>query len=199
MHIRKRRTVEGVVVFSFVIVLFLPANASALSVPLLERVTEPLIDLVSSDTDEAEQPNESTEPDPKPAPADTSSEEGSLEVAQPVADKQTQQGSLDRSAVNTAPIAVAPPPPIAVPDSPESPDTMVTTMSDSAGNDARATVLAASDNNARQLAVIERTPEGWSILGVAWYWWLLAIGLTVGAAMLIWRTVVKTRIAAKSQ
>lgn len=39
---------------------------------------------------------------------------------------------------------------------------------------------------------LEATPQGWRLMGLLWYWWVLILGVVIGAFTFIRKTVTKT-------
>ncbi|MFZ2126237.1 MAG: hypothetical protein WAV04_01880 [Candidatus Microsaccharimonas sp.] len=55
-------------------------------------------------------------------------------------------------------------------------------------NQGNQSILGASSSEA---AFLEATPQGWRLMGLSWYWWVLIGGIIVGGALLIRKTVIK--------
>lgn len=45
-------------------------------------------------------------------------------------------------------------------------------------------------------AVVETSSEGWKLYGIAWYWWITALGLLATIAAMIKKMVIRRRLAA---
>jgi len=142
-------------------------------------------------TQPEEPANETPAPaSPQPTPAPTSS--GSNPT--PSTDTPSQQGTQNGGSA-VAPSAPAPikidgelPTPLSgvAPVEAVGPDQKILAhyiaMNVPAAHSNAFAVLGASDNEA---VPIKATPEGWVVLGIAWYWWLLLTGVAISGITIL--------------